>query len=384
MHDMPPDDWQFETRVVHAGHEPEPGDQGVVPAFKPATTFRRDADGGFAAGHQYARASNPTRARLEAALAALEGGGEALCFASGMAAINAVFAQLLPGDHAVVSGDAYHGAIRFVDDWLKPRGIHVTYCDGSDAADIREHLLPETRLLWLESPSNPELKITDLAAVAALARDRGILTACDGTLATPALQQVLDHGIDIVMHSSTKYLGGHSDLLGGVLATRNGEIAARLRAWQVDGGAVPSAFDCWLLLRSLPTLPVRIHRQCETARRIAAWLNEQTAVEKVFYPGLVSHPGHALAKRQMRDFGGMVSFLFRGSEDETRAVASATKVFQQATSLGGVESLIEHRASVEGAQRRSAPNLLRLSVGLEHADDLVADLAQALNGQYGT
>ncbi|HEX7046255.1 MAG TPA: aminotransferase class V-fold PLP-dependent enzyme [Gammaproteobacteria bacterium] len=375
MHDKP----QLETLAVHAGHEPEPGDHGLAPAFKPSTTFLRDADGGFAAGHQYSRASNPTRARLEGALAMLEGGGEAMCFSSGMAAINAVFADLKPGDHAIVSGDAYHGAIRFIDDWLKPRGIDVSYCDTSDVGNIKKHILPETRLLWLESPSNPELKITDLAAVSQLAREHKILTACDATLATPALQQTLDHGIDIVMHSSTKYLGGHSDLLGGVLATRNAEIAARLRAWQIDGGGVPSAFDCWLLLRSLATLPLRVRQHSESAHRIAKWLNEQTGVEKVFYPGLVTHPGHEIAKRQMRNFGGMVSFLFRGNEDETRALASRTKIFQQATSLGGVESLIEHRASVEGAQRRSADNLLRLSVGIEHADDLIADLAQALN-----
>ncbi|HEX7030142.1 MAG TPA: PLP-dependent aspartate aminotransferase family protein [Gammaproteobacteria bacterium] len=374
MHDK----LRLETLAVHAGHEPETGDHGLAPAFKPATTFLRDADGGFAAGHQYARASNPTRARLENALALLEGGGEALCFSSGMAAVGAVFAQLAPGDHAIVSGDAYHGAIRFIDDWLKPRGIGVTYCDTSDTGNIERELQPKTRLLWLESPSNPELKITDLAAVAALAANRGILTACDATLATPVLQRTLDHGIDIVMHSSTKYLGGHSDLLGGVLATRDAELAAGLRAWQIDGGAVPSAFDCWLLLRSLATLPLRVKQHAESARRIAAWLTEQTAVEKVFYPGLAAHPGHETAKRQMRDFGGMVSFLFRGDEDATRAVASRTKIFQQATSLGGVESLIEHRASVEGAQRRSAHNLLRLSVGLEHADDLIADLSQAL------
>lgn len=374
MRDKP----RLETLAVHAGHEPEAGDHGLAPAFKPATTFLRDADGGFAAGHQYARASNPTRARLEAALALLEGGGEALCFGSGMAAINAVFAQLAPGDHAIVSGDAYHGVIRFIDEWLRPRDVHVSFCDTSDIGSIAERLRPQTRLLWLESPSNPELKITDLAAVARLVRERGILTACDATLATPVLQQTLDHGIDVVMHSSTKYLGGHSDLLGGVLATRDARTAERLRAWQLDGGGVPSAFDCWLLLRSLATLPLRVRQHCESARRIANWLSEQKAVEKVFYPGLATHPGHDIAKRQMQDSGGMVSFLFRGSEDETRAVASRTRVFQQATSLGGVESLIEHRASVEGAQRRSAHNLLRLSVGLEHADDLVADLAQAL------
>ncbi len=371
------DNHRVETLAVHAGREPEPGDQGLAPAFKPATTFLRDAEGNYPGGHQYTRSSNPTRARLEAALAALEGCDHAFCLSSGMAAVSAVFALLRPGDHAIVSADAYHGVMRYADTWLAPRGIAVSYCDTSDIEKVRACVSPQTRLVWLESPSNPLLKITDLAAIAALARQHGAMTVCDATLASPVLQQTLATGIDIVMHSSTKFIGGHSDVLGGVLATRDADIAAQLRAWQADAGAVPSPFDCWLMLRSLPTLPLRVRQQSESAQRIAEWLSERNAVEAVFYPGLASHPGHDIAKGQMHAYGGLLSFCLRGDETQARRFASGTKVFMQATSLGGVESLIEHRASVEGAQRRSPDNLLRLSVGLEHADDLLADLEQA-------
>lgn len=375
---MSNDPLKYETIATHAGREPEAGDLGLAPAFKPATTFRRDAKGEYPGGHQYSRGSNPTRARLEAALASLEGGGEAITFASGMAAAGAVFAQLLPGDHAVVSADAYHGVTRYIDNWLKPRDIGITFCDTSELTMIERNVLPETRLIWLESPSNPQLKITDLGATGAFARKHGIMTACDATLASPALQQTLDFDIDVVMHSSTKYIGGHSDLLGGVLATRNIKLAATLRSWQIDAGAVPSAFDCWLILRSLPTLPLRVAQQSASAARIAAWLIEQNAVEKVFYPGLESHRGHDVASRQMRSYGGIVSFQLRGDEQHARRFASTTRLFTQATSLGGVESLIEHRASVEGAQRRSPDNLLRMSVGVEHVDDLLNDLHRTL------
>lgn len=370
---------KFETLAAHAGREAEAGDLGLAPAVKPATTFLRDAKGEYPGGHQYSRGSNPTRTRLEAALAALEGGGEAVTFASGMAAAGAVFAQLKPGDHAIVSADAYHGVTRYIDNWLKPRDIGITFCDTAELATIERHVLPETRLIWLETPSNPQLKITDLVATGAFARKHGIMTACDATLASPALQQTLDFDIDIVMHSSTKYIGGHSDLLGGVVATRNADLAATLRSWQIDAGAVPSAFDCWLLLRSLPTLPLRVAQQSATATRIAAWLVEQNAVETVFYPGLESHRGHEIAKRQMRDYGGIVSFQLRGDEAHARRFASTTQLFAQATSLGGVESLIEHRASVEGAQRRSPGNLLRMSMGVEHADDLLNDLQRTFH-----
>lgn len=366
-----------ETLAVHAGREPEIGDLGLAPAIRPATTFVRGADGDYPGGHQYARSSNPGRERLERALATLEGGGEALAFASGMAAVSAVFALLKPGDHAVVSSDAYHGVIRYLDNWLKPRGIGISFCDTSNLQRTAASFTPETRLVWLESPSNPLLKICDLAAAATLARERGALSACDATFATPILQRSLDLGVDLVMHSSTKFLGGHSDLLGGVLATRNAQLAETLRSWQVDAGAVPSAFDCWLLLRSLPTLPVRMARHCASANRLAQWLNERNDVDEVFYPGLPQHPNHDVAARQMTEFGGVLSFCLAGSEHKARALASATRIFAQATSLGGVESLIEHRASIEGAQRKSPHNLLRLSVGLEHIDDLLEDLEQA-------
>lgn len=366
-----------DTLAVHAGREPEPGDLGLAPAFKPATTFLRDPQGDYPGGHQYTRSSNPTRHRLEQALAALEGGGEAISFASGMAAVSAVFALLKPGDHAVVNADSYHGTIRYIENWLKPRGIGISYCDTTDADKLRAAVMPETRLIWLESPSNPLLRVTDLKALAEFARERGILSACDATFATPVLQKTLDLGIDIVMHSSTKFLGGHSDLLGGAAITRDTRAAESLRSWQCDAGAVPAPFDCWLLMRSLSTLPVRIQRQCANADYIARWLSERNEVETVFYPGLSSHPGHEIAARQMQAYGGVLSFLLAGSERKARAFASATRLIAQATSLGGVESLIEHRASVEGPQRRSPENLLRLSIGLEHVDDLLDDMTRA-------
>jgi len=367
----------LDTLAVHGGRDPE-DDGGLAPSIRPATTFLRGEDGDYPGGHQYSRSSNETRARLESALAALEGGGEAVTFASGMAAASAVFMQLAPGDHAVVSADVYHGVIHFVKQWIVPRGVDVSFCETSDPDALADAIRGNTRLIWFESPSNPEMKITAFAAIAELARARGIVTVCDSTLASPVLQRPLEHGIDAVMHSSTKYLGGHSDMLGGVLVTRNAELARRLRAWQAESGAVPSAFDCWLLLRSLPTLPLRVTRQSASALHIAQWLSEQNGIERVLYPGLASHPGHAVAREQMRAFGGVLSVCVDGSERKARAFASATTLFAQATSLGGVESLIEHRASVEGDNRRSPGNLLRLSVGLEHPDDLLRDLAQAL------
>lgn len=361
-----------DTELVHAGRHPEESG-GLVSDIAPSTTFVRDAG-----AHVYSRYSNPTRDRLEAAMATLEGGGESIAFASGMAAVTAVFELLEPGQHLIIGEDAYHGVARLLDTHFARRGIGVDFVDTRDTDSVDAARRPETKLLWFETPSNPQLRISDLATLSRWAQEHGIISACDSTLAPPVMQQPLAFGVDLVMHSATKFLGGHSDLLGGFVTTARPELAERIRAWQANAGAVPSAFDAWLLLRSLSTLGVRVRQQCASAQRIAGWLAEHPAVATVFYPGLPQHPGHDLARRQMRAFGSMLSILVKGDEAKARKVASATRIFTEATSLGGVESLIEHRASIEGAQRRSPENLLRLSIGLEHPDDLLADLEQAL------
>lgn len=365
------------TEIVHAGREPE-NSGALASDIAPSTTFVRDAG-----AHVYSRYSNPTRDRLEKAIAILEGGGESAAFASGMAAVTAVFELLEPDQHVIVGEDAYHGVARLLENHFTRRKIAVDYVDTRDLDAVEAARRSETALLWFETPSNPQLRISDLAALGAWARKHGIVSACDSTLAPPVLQQPLMYGIDIVMHSATKFLGGHSDLLGGFVTTNEPGLANRIRDWQGNSGAVPSAFDAWLLLRSLSTLDVRVRQQCESAQKIAEWLAEHPAIETVFYPGLPQHPGHDLARRQMRGSGGLLSVLIRGDEALARRIAASTRLFTEATSLGGVESLIEHRASVEGAQRRSPENLLRLSIGLEHADDLIDDLDQALD-QHAT
>lgn len=371
-------DGHIETVSVHAGREPEPGSEAVTPAISAATTFMRDAAGEYPGGHQYARGSNPTRARLEAALAAMEGSRHAQAFASGMAAIAAVFQLTRPGDHVMVCEDSYHGSIRYVQQWVEPRGIRVSYLDTADTDAVAAAMQPETRLLWIESPSNPLLKCADLAALAELASNNDCLTACDATLATPVLQRTLEHGIDIAVHSTTKYIGGHSDLLGGATATERDDLAERLHQYQVEAGSVPSAFDCWLLLRSLPTLPLRIRQQSASALALAQWLAGDDRIQQVHYPMLESHPHHHRAATQMQAGGGVLSIQLHGDEAHARKVAASTRIFRQATSLGGIESLIEHRASIEGEQRKSPDNLLRLSIGLEHPDDLKSDISHAM------
>lgn len=372
------DSKHLETLGVHAGREIEPGSEAVTPAISTSTTFRRDAAGEYPGGHQYSRGSNPTRLRLETALAALDGASDAIAFGSGMAAIAGVFQLLAPGDHAIVCADAYHGTLRYVQQWIRPRGIDVSLVDTADTEAVKKAMRPETRLAWIESPSNPLLKITDLDVIAELAKANGCLIACDATLATPVLQRTLDHGIDLAVHSSTKYLGGHSDLLGGVITTRSAALSERLHQYQVEAGAVPSAFDAWLLLRSLPTLSLRVRQQSATAQALAEWLERDARIERVHYPMLASHPQHDRAARILAGGGGVLSIQLRGDEAHARAVASHTSVFCQATSLGGIESLIEHRASIEGEHRKSPDNLLRLSIGLEHVDDLKHDLLAAM------
>ena len=371
-------DTHFETACVHAGRHIDPATGAVAPPIHLSTTFERTPDYG-AEGYSYSRSTNPNREQLETCLATLEGGATALAFGSGSAAASAVFQSLKPGDHVVCTRDAYHGVLRILREIMSAWDLKVSYVDASDLDAVKAAVIGDTRLIWIETPSNPLLKLTDIAAVAQIARDAGAYAVCDSTFATPALQHPLALGMDLVMHSATKYLGGHSDVVGGVLVAREtGPLSERLRFLQGAGGAVPSPFDCWLLLRGTATLDVRVRSQSEHALAIARWLEKHPKVERVFHPGLESHPQHALARRQMRGFGAMLSFCVRGGADAALRCTGQVKLFTRATSLGGVESLIEHRASVEGPESPTPKNLLRISAGLEHPDDLIADLDQAL------
>jgi len=318
---------------------------------------------------------------LEVCLADLEGGKEALAFSSGLAVATAVMQGLQPGDHILAPDDVYWGFRKVAGGVFERWPVDASYVDMTDLDAVHAALRPNTRLIWVETPSNPLLKVTDLAAIAGLARAAGphVMTLCDGTFATPVLQRPFDFGIDLVAHSTTKYIGGHSDVIGGVLIARHPNyLFERARLAQKYGGAVPSPFDCWLTLRGIDTLPYRVRAQAENALRVARFLERHGAVEKVHYPGLEEHPGHRIAARQMSAFGGMLSFQVRGGRETAMAAAARCRLIIRATSLGGAHSLVEHRASVEGPDTRTPQNLLRLSIGLEHADDLMEDLDQAL------
>jgi cystathionine gamma-synthase len=371
----------IETLAVHAGHHPDAATGAVSPPIHLSTTFAREADGTLPHGFLYARSDNPTRRELEHSLAALEGGETAIAFASGMAATAAVFQSMLPGEHVVAPQDAYYGTARLLREVMAGWGLDSTLVDMTDPHAVARAVTPHTRLIWIETPSNPTLAVTDIARVAAIAHAAGARCVCDNTWATPLLQRPLALGCDLVMHSTTKYLGGHSDLTGGALvAPEDDDWAARLRTLQALGGGVPSAFDCWLLMRGIRSLAWRMRGHCENAAIVAAFLARHGAVAAVHYPGLASDPGHAVAARQMTGFGGMVSVQVKGAAEAALEVVRRVKLFTRATSLGGPESLIEHRASVEGPESRTPPGLLRLSIGLEHPDDLVEDLDQALRG----
>lgn len=374
----------IETIAVHAGKEIDPPTRAVMPPLHLSTTFQRDADGTYPRGYTYIRSENPTRQALENCLCALEGGKCAAAFSSGMAAINAVFQALRPGDHVLVPDDIYFGTGHLIKDILGPWGLAYTQVDMTQLDQVRNAFRPNTRLVWLETPSNPLLKITDVALVAQMAHEHDAVCACDATWPSPILQRTLELGADLAVHATTKYLGGHSDLLGGaIIAREHDEFYHRVVDIQKSAGAVPSPFDCWLLLRGIRTLPYRMRAHCENAAKVAEFLVDHPAICRVHYPGLPHHPGHEIACRQMSDFGGMVSFqvcpdsLHSGQQNAQR-LAGRTRLFAQATSLGGVESLIEHRFTIEGPGTTTPDNLLRLSVGLEHAMDLIDDLAQAL------
>ena len=370
---------RFETMAVHVAADPDPRTGALAAAIQMSTTFERAADGTFPSGFAYTRDANPNRQALETAMAALEGGASAVAFASGMAATMAVMQTLAPGDHVVAPLDAYFGTPKLLRELFVPWGLEVSFVDTTDVAAVRAAIRPRTRLIWTETPSNPTIAVTDLAAVAALARSAGALLACDNTWATPFLQQPLALGADLAMHSTTKYLSGHSDVMGGVVVVREaGPLADRLRWLQGNGGAVPSPFDSWLVLRGIRTLPWRMRAHCANARAVAAFLAEHPRVERVHYPGLPRDPGYAVASRQMSAPGGMLSFVVPGGRARAFEVAARLRLFTRATSLGGPESLVEHRASVEGPATRAPEGLLRASIGLEHPDDLIADLRQAL------
>ncbi len=368
-----------ETIAVHAGRRADPTTGAVTPPIHLSTTFERAPDGEYPQGFMYARNTNPTRKALEECLAALEGGADAAVFSSGSAAIMSLFQCLSPGDHVVAPLEAYTGTTKLLRELFTPWGLRASFVDMSDLAAVAAALEPTTKLVWIETPSNPRLGITDIAAVSALAQAVGALVACDNTFATPLGQRPLALGADLVMHATTKYLGGHSDVLGGALIARAPTpLWEKIRALQIMGGAVPSPFECWLVLRGVQSLPHRMRGHSANATAVAAFLSTHPAVTAVYYPGLTSHPGHAIAARQMQQFGGMLAFQVGADRAAAMQVAARVRLWTRATSLGGPESLIEHRASIEGPGTRTPDNLLRLSVGLEHIDDLLADLAQAL------
>lgn len=370
---------KIETLAVHAGHRPEPGTRDVTPAIHLSTTFERAPDGTFPGGHIYSRQSNPNRAMVEDGLALLENGAAALAFSSGNAASLALFQALAPGDHVIAGEDVFYGTGVLLNQTLGAWGLKASYVDMRNPANVERALTPATKLIWIESPSNPLLNIVDLRAVVAIAKKAGVLTAVDNTWATPLLQRPLELGCDIAMHSATKYLSGHSDVLMGALVFReHGPLFDKVKSIQHAGGAVPSPFECWLTLRGLQTFPYRVRAQSQSAQKIAEFLARQPQLEAVHYPGLPSHQGHKVAAAQMASFGGMLSIQIKGGEAEGFKLVAGLKLFTRATSLGGTHSLIEHRASVEGPGTRTPQNLLRLSIGLEHADDLIEDLDQAL------
>ncbi len=376
----------FDTRAVHAGQDPDPATGAVVPPLSLSTTFAQQGVGGHQ-GYEYSRSGNPTRTALETCVASLEGAGHGLAYASGLAAEDDVLRLVPPDGRVLLGNDVYGGTFRLIDKVWGPLGMRWSTIDLADPAvlDELDAGWPDgTAMVWLETPTNPLLSCVDLEAVAALAHRHGALVVVDNTFATPYLQQPLAFGADVVVHSATKYLGGHSDVVGGVVALDDDGLADRLRFTQNAAGAVPSPFDSYLVLRGVKTLGVRMDRHCANAKAVVELLVGHPAVERVLYPELPDHPGHAAAAKQMRDFGGMVSFTLRGGAESAKRVAGATRLFTLAESLGAVESLIEHpadmtHASVAGSPLEVPSNLIRLSVGIESAADLVADLAHALD-----
>ena len=377
---------RFATRAIRAGQEFDPTTGAVVPPVYLTSTFVQDGIGGFRGGYEYARGGNPTRDSLQTQLASLEGGDLAYSFASGLAAEDTLLrAALKPGDHIVMGNDVYGGTHRLVSRVFVPWGVSISTVEMSDLDAVRHAIRPDaTKVLWVETPSNPLMKITDIAALAELGHEFGILVVVDNTFASPALQRPLELGADVVVHSTTKYLGGHSDVLGGAVVLRSGELAEKVGFLQFGVGAVSGPMDAWLTTRGIKTLAVRMERHSANAAAIAAALEGHPKLERVYYPGLSSHPGHELAARQMSAFGGMLSVALRGGAPAARRFAESTELFQLAESLGGVESLIGYpsemtHASVRGTELEVPDNVIRLSVGIEHVDDLRDDVLAALD-----
>lgn len=375
---------QFSTRAIHVGQEADPSTGAtIVPIFQ-TSTYTQEGIGRHK-GFEYSRTGNPTRAALEACLASLEGAKYGLAFASGTAASAAVMNLLSSGDHVVCADDVYGGTYRLFELVLKRYGIEYSWVDMTNPDTVRKAIRPNTKMLWIETPTNPLLSVVDITALSEIGRKSNLITVVDNTFASPYLQQPLELGANIVVHSTTKYLGGHSDVVGGAMMTSDEKLYTTIKYHQNAVGGVPGAFDSWLVLRGVKTLAVRMQAHCANAAKIAHWLESHAAVEKVIYPGLASHKQHALAKRQMRDFGGMVSFVIKGGADAAQQIAGKTHLFALAESLGGVESLIGHPATMTHASipkkdreaRGITDGLLRLSVGIEDADDLLADLQQA-------
>ena len=379
------DEAGFETRAIHAGQEPDPQTGAVVPPVYQVSTYAQDGVGGLRGGYEYSRSGNPTRTALEECLASLEGGVRGLAFASGLAAEDTLLRTVgAPGAHAIIGNDAYGGTYRLFAKVAEPWGLEHTPVDLTDLDAVRAAVVPsQTRIIWAETPTNPLLTVVDIAALAEIAHDAGALLVVDNTFASPYLQQPLALGADVVVHSTTKYLGGHSDVIGGALVVRDADLGERLAYHQNAMGSVPGPWDSWLVLRGIKTLGVRMDRHSANARAVVDLLTGHPRVTEVFYPGLEGHRGHDIAKRQMRDFGGMVSFRVAGGEQEAVDICGRTRVFTLGESLGGVESLIEHpgrmtHASAAGSALEVPADLVRLSVGIESVDDLVADLKQAL------
>jgi cystathionine gamma-synthase len=376
----------FETRAIHAGYDPDPMTGAVIPPIYATSTYKQDGVGGMRGGYEYSRTANPTRTALEGNLAALEEGERGFAFASGLAAEDTLLRTLCkPGDHVVIPDDAYGGTYRLFSKVEEPWGLAYTPAQVADADAVRAAIQPgRTKIVWVETPTNPLLNVADIERIAAVAHDAGALLVVDNTFASPYLQQPLTLGADVVVHSTTKYCGGHSDVVGGALVVRDHEIADGLAFHQNSIGAVAGPFDSWLVLRGLKTLGVRMDRHCDNAERVVEFLNGHPAVSKVIYPGLEEHPGHEVASRQMKRYGGIVSFRVKDGEQKALDTCAKAEVFTLGESLGGVESLIEHpgrmtHASVAGTELEVPGDLVRLSVGIETADDLVADLDQALS-----
>ena len=370
-----------ETQAIHATNLVDETAAAIATPIFLSTTFARDTDGSYPKGHMYSRNSNPNRDALEKGLAILEGGAKAFAFGSGLAAVSAVFQCMKSGDHVLMPAVGYYASMKLAEEIMGPWGLQMTQVDMEDLEAIKVAIQPNTKLIWVETPANPLLGISDIQAICALAHSHGIFVGVDNTIATPILQNPISLGADIVMHATTKYIGGHSDVLGGAIIMREeNDWSARLKRVQILMGATQNPLDCYLLARGLKTLPLRMREHSASALTLSQKLEKHIAIEKVHYPGLISHPQHELAKRQMpHGFSGMISIQIKGDEANARKVASGLKLFQQATSLGGVESLVEHRRSIEGTDSKTPGNLLRLSVGLEHVDDLWEDLDQALS-----